>query len=162
MIVQLWQLVFPEPLVLQKHYKLHSKGLISNFYYARRTRGVTTHAVCDAVCDPMFDAVCNAVCNAACDAVCVASCVAVSDAVCYAVCDPTFNAVCAAACEPKILKNFKILPVCVCHKESCHSCYCSHFCWRLEIMLELSPSSKGQKHICVSVSSTTWWSSQWK
>ena len=86
------RLVFPEPLVLQKRYKLHSKALISNSYYARRTRGVTTHAVCDAVCDPMF------------------------------------NAVCAAACEPKILKNFKILPVRVCHKESCHSCYRSHFC----------------------------------
>ena len=68
--------------------------------------------VCDAVCNPTFDAVCNAACAAACDAVC----------------DPTFNAVCAAACEPKILKNFKILPVRVCHKESCHSCYCSHFC----------------------------------
>ena len=42
-------------------------------------------------------------------------CVTLSNAVCAAgcdaVCDPTFNAVCAAACEPKILKNFKILPV---------------------------------------------------
>ena len=59
---------------------------------------------------------------------CVTLSNAVCAAVCDAVCDPTFNAVCAAACEPKILKNFKILPVRVCHKESCHSCYRSHFC----------------------------------
>jgi hypothetical protein len=68
------------------------------------------------LCVTLSHAVCAAVCDAACAAVC------------DAVCDPTFNAVCAAACESKILKNFKILPVRVCHKESCHSCYRSHFC----------------------------------
>ena len=56
-----------------------------------------------------------------------AVCATVCDAACAAVFDPTFKAVCAAACESKILKNFKILPVCV-QKESCHSCYHFHFC----------------------------------